>query len=189
LSSSGRCPLLYSTDCALHNTTQHWLSPFFVFVFVVVFCFCFCAIGRSVAWCSFGRDVLEGLAEAVVAYCQHLPPDETTVYLSTPGYSHGHSKVKVKVRTENNTEWSISRNGATRFDLPSTAPLSTLVPSRKARDSIYIHTNTFRLRFLPILPRLPHPPSNPGCGHAPNPNPNPNPYVSFRRSYLHLICY
>ncbi len=54
-----------------------------------------------VLWCLFlcgaivfGRDVLEGLAEAVVSYCQHLPPEETTVYLATPGDSH--SKVKVR---------------------------------------------------------------------------------------------
>lgn len=34
-----------------------------------------------------GRDVIEALAEGVVAYCQHLPPEERTVYLPAAGHS------------------------------------------------------------------------------------------------------
>ncbi|CAN0532858.1 unnamed protein product, partial [Ectocarpus sp. 12 AP-2014] len=33
------------------------------------------------------RNVLEDLAEQVVGYCQHLPPDERTVYLLAAGHS------------------------------------------------------------------------------------------------------
>ncbi|CAN0504638.1 unnamed protein product, partial [Ectocarpus sp. 12 AP-2014] len=38
------------------------------------------------------RNVLEDLAEQVVGYCQHLPPDERTVYLLAAGHSEATSR-------------------------------------------------------------------------------------------------
>lgn len=34
-----------------------------------------------------GRDVIEALAEGMLAYCQHLPPEERTFYLLAAGHS------------------------------------------------------------------------------------------------------